>query len=177
MIYLVLGGARSGKSGFAEKLASEQSDNITYVATATAGDNEMRERIKHHQRSRPQDWLLIEEPFNLSKVVNENDFADKTLIIECMTLWLSNWLCTNDSQGWDDERKAFIKALSNTKANIVIVSNEVGSGVIPLGELSRDFVDRAGWLNQTLANLADKAILVVAGCAINLKPNNQSSEI
>jgi len=170
MIHLILGGARSGKSRFAEQQASHSGQSVLYIATATAGDAEMRSRIEHHQRQRPQDWQLVEEPFNLSQVIAQHNDNEKTLIIECMTLWVNNWLCTNDLDNWETEKQAFIDALIESSSNIIIVSNEVGSGVVPLGELSRDFVDQAGWLNQALAGLADKSTLVVAGCPLQLKP-------
>lgn len=175
MIHLILGGARSGKSRYAEKLAGAFAEKIIYVATATAGDDEMRQRIQNHQQSRPQTWQLIEEPFNLSQVIKAHDESETTLLVECMTLWLSNWLCTNDWQNWEAEKQAFIDALVESKANIIIVSNEVGSGIVPMGELSRDFVDQAGWLNQALAQYADKSTLVVAGCPIQIKPDVSSS--
>ena len=86
-----------------------------------------------------------------------------------MTLWLTNWLCTNDTEGWAEEKQAFIDALITCHSEVIIVSNEVGSGVVPMGELSRDFVDQAGWLNQALTQVANQATLVVAGCPLVLK--------
>ncbi len=179
MINLVLGGARSGKSRFAESLAaralkkscSNKTDNqVVYIATATAGDQEMRDRIKHHQQSRPKSWTLVEEPFYLSNVLQEYQSPNHILLVECLTLWLSNWLCTYDEESWQKEKKAFIASLLNTPAQVILVSNEVGSGVIPMGNLSREFVDQAGWLNQSLTQLAERAHLIVAGCSIQLKP-------
>lgn len=173
MIHLVIGGARSGKSAYAEKLASASKKEVVYIATATMGDDEMRQRIKHHQRSRPEEWLLIEEPFNLSDVILNHSSRNLTLIIECMTLWLTNWLCTYDVASWQQEKDAFVDALMTCRSEIIIVSNEVGSGIVPMGELSRDFVDQAGWLNQALAQVADKATLVVAGCPLVLKNGSE----
>ncbi len=174
MMHLVLGGARSGKSGFAETLAAnqpeDQNNTVVYVATATIGDEEMRKRIAHHKSSRPQEWLLIEEPFNLAKVIKQYSQSSEVLIIECMTLWLTNWLCTNDEAAWHVEREEFIEAIVQSNNRIIIVSNEVGSGIVPMGELNRDFVDQSGWLNQTLAKVANKVTLVVAGCPIAIKP-------
>ncbi len=169
MIHLVIGGQRSGKSAYTEKLASNSIKKVVYVATATIGDDEMRKRIEHHQNSRPQDWLLIEEPFNLSEVIKQHSRRNNILIIECMTLWLTNWLCTNDIESWADEKQTFIDSLITSQSDVIIVSNEVGSGIVPMGELSRDFVDQAGWLNQALTQVADKATLVVAGCPLVLK--------
>ena len=185
MIHFVVGGARSGKSRYAENLASKiatestrQTGNhsdesaqrcVIYVATAVAGDKEMRARIDHHQQSRSDQWMLVEEPFYLSAVIE--NYANKgwVLIIECMTLWLSNWLCSQDSENWEIEKATFIDQLLNCNADVIIVSNEVGSGVVPIGELSREFVDQAGWLNQALAQIADEATLVVAGCPVTLR--------
>lgn len=175
MIHLVIGGARSGKSTFAEKQAelsnlNSSSDNqLIYIATATIEDDEMAERIKHHQQSRAKNWLLVEEPLALSQVLTTYSDPRQTIIIECMTLWLSNWLCSKHPDQWPLEKQAFIDALNSNQSNIIIVSNEVGSGIVPMGELSRDFVDQAGWLNQSLAEIADRVSLVVAGCALILK--------
>lgn len=175
MIHLVIGGARSGKSRFAESLlvnlsATQPELKTTYVATATGDDEEMVLRIKHHQTSRPAQWVLIEETLYLSKVVEEKLQQKQRVLIDCMTLWLSNWLCSeNDLSQWRLEKQHFISALSDTCADIVIVSNEVGSGIVPMGSLSREFVDQAGWLNQQLAALADKVTLVVAGLPVGLK--------
>jgi adenosylcobinamide kinase / adenosylcobinamide-phosphate guanylyltransferase len=170
VIHLVLGGARSGKSRFAESRVAINQKPVIYVATATTGDDEMRQRIAHHKASRPQDWLLVEEPFSLSEIISQYGSQNTNLIIECMTLWLTNWLCTHDVESWQEEKNLFIDALIKSKANIVIVSNEVGSGVVPMGELSREFADQSGWLNQALAQIADQVTLVVAGCPLVLKP-------
>lgn len=175
MIHLVLGGARSGKSSFAESLALATEKKVFYVATATAGDNEMQQRIARHQQSRPQIWQLIEEPLKLSEVFEKIDTEECFFIIECMTLWLSNWLCADDGNGFIKEKEGFLKIIQQAQSeqsnlDIVIVSNEVGSGIVPLGELSRQFVDEAGWLNQALARIADRVTLVAAGCPLILKP-------
>ncbi|WP_144392527.1 bifunctional adenosylcobinamide kinase/adenosylcobinamide-phosphate guanylyltransferase [Pleionea sediminis] len=175
MIHLVIGGARSGKSNYAEKLAQKSSQPITYIATATAGDDEMKKRIAYHQQDRPKEWMLIEEPFYLSDHINllKNQFV----LIDCLTLWLSNWLCTYDVEAFAQEKDSFINALLNSKSSITLVTNEVGSGIVPMGELSRDFVDQAGWLNQAIASVADKVTLVVAGCPLSLKTQKQDQFI
>jgi adenosylcobinamide kinase/adenosylcobinamide-phosphate guanylyltransferase len=182
MINLILGGARSGKSCFAEKLAAryldknDLSNNIIYIATATAGDEEMRQRIQDHQASRPKSWQLIEEPFYLSSVLEQHQKTSNIIIIECLTLWLSNWLCTNDDENWQEEKQAFMEIITDMSANLIIVSNEVGSGIVPIGNLSREFVDEAGWLNQALSQLANNVTLVVAGCPLQLKPEKPMDE-
>ncbi|MCW8875866.1 MAG: bifunctional adenosylcobinamide kinase/adenosylcobinamide-phosphate guanylyltransferase [Kangiellaceae bacterium] len=173
MIHLVLGGARSGKSRFAESVAQGISDTnknkeITYIATATAGDDEMRARIAHHQASRPDEWQLIEETLYLSTRLA--DLAPgSVVIIECLTLWLTNWLCSENEQSWLIEKQAFLESLKHSQAEVILVSNEVGSGIVPLGELSREFVDQAGWLNQSVAAIADEVTLVVAGFPVSVK--------
>jgi adenosylcobinamide kinase/adenosylcobinamide-phosphate guanylyltransferase len=185
MIHLVLGGARSGKSLFAEQClqqVSNKSSEIIYIATATADDDEMTKRIDHHQQRRPNEWRTIEQPKLLSAEIAKLD-ATKSVMIDCMTLWLSNWLCAFDASAesdesllqenvdhWQQESTDFFQQLKSCNANVVIVSNEVGSGIVPLGELSRTFVDHAGWLNQSLAKLADQVTLVVAGCPMIIKP-------
>ena len=176
MIHLVLGGARSGKSQFAENLASslsnKQSENhlsVCYIATATAGDIEMERRIAHHKKTRPSNWDLVEEPLHLSSVIADREQKHEVVLIDCLTLWLSNWLCSNKQSEWLEEKERFVSQLQKSEKQIILVSNEVGSGIVPMGELSRDFVDHAGWLNQVIAKIADKASLIVAGCEVPLK--------
>ncbi|MCP4411915.1 MAG: bifunctional adenosylcobinamide kinase/adenosylcobinamide-phosphate guanylyltransferase [Gammaproteobacteria bacterium] len=170
MIYLIIGGARSGKSHYAESLIKKISKKITYIATASADDEEMKNRIQHHKKTRPKDWSLIEEKLYLSSILKQQLNKEEPLLIECMTLWLSNWVCSENLQLWNTEKHNFLKALKQCKTDIVIVSNEVGSGIVPMGELSRNFVDEAGWLNQELSKLADQVVLVVAGLPLVIKP-------
>ncbi|MGH1487081.1 MAG: bifunctional adenosylcobinamide kinase/adenosylcobinamide-phosphate guanylyltransferase [Cellvibrionaceae bacterium] len=176
MKHLILGGARSGKSRFAEEQAlsletRSKRKQLVYVATATAGDNEMSERIQHHQQRREeqshkQQWQVIEEPLNLADVILRFQEADHCVLIDCLTLWITNGLL---SKQWPARRQAFIEALQKSSATVLLVSNEVGSGVVPLGELSRDFVDESGRLHQELASLCDQVTLVVAGLPLSLK--------
>lgn len=180
MIHLVLGGARSGKSRFAESLASQleqlSSDcSVVYIATATAQDEEMTRRIAHHKKSRPAHWNLIEEPLYLSKQIQDLN-TNQTILIDCMTLWLTNWLCSETKEQFEVEKENFLNTIESTSANVIIVSNEVGSGIVPLGELSREFVDLAGWLNQSLSKLADRVSLIVAGCEVKIKTELNGSE-
>lgn len=182
MNQLVIGGARSGKSSFAESQAKGLSDSVIYIATASADDSEMQQRIAHHQTSRPQQWKLIEEKLLLSRIL-KNSFAEinhnqmtksKVILIDCLTLWLSNWLCRIDAklaslEEWNVEKNQFIEQLANSPVSIILVSNEVGSGIVPMGELSRQFVDQAGWLNQAVAEVVDQVTLVVAGLPLSLK--------
>ncbi len=188
MINLVLGGARSGKSRYAETLAEGLATNVTYMATASADDDEMQKRISHHQNSRPSHWALIEEKFLLSEVLNRlfaqlkiaETRQQHVIMIDCLTLWLSNWLCRIDQNQatmaqWDSEKKQFLKQLSKAPIPIILVSNEVGSGIVPMGALSREFVDQAGWLNQAVAKLADQVTLVVAGLPMPLKNHHATN--
>ncbi len=171
---LILGGARSGKSRYAETCAREctvtdltrNDKSLVYIATGSAGDEEMAARIKHHQLSRGDDWYLIEEPMDLAKALERVNSEKYVIVIDCLTLWITNCLC--DGQ-FDSHRKDFLTSLITHRGDIFIVSNEVGSGIVPLGELSREFVDQSGWLNQELANICDRVSLIVAGLPLHLK--------
>ena len=183
MIELILGGARSGKSRLAESRVSSSAHTksprlkkIIYIATATADDNEMAERIKHHQQRRPAHWQLIEEPIKLAEILQANNQPDTILLIECLTLWLSNLLCHSDPDIFSVEKDKFVQQLQQSRADIIIVSNETGMGVVPPGELSRRYVDEAGFLHQQLAQLSDRVTLVVAGLEMALKKPQQGSE-
>lgn len=166
--HLVLGGARSGKSRYAEKCAQSRQlktdQSLAYVATATADDSEMTQRIKQHQARRNANWLLIEEPIYLSGALAQAP-RKAVILIDCLTLWLSNCLHQNL---WYEQRSAFLNTVANTEQELIIVSNEVGSGIVPMGELSREFVDQSGWLHQELAEHCTKVDLVVAGLPLAL---------
>lgn len=184
MIHLVLGGARSGKSQFSESLvksfeANQQRLKVIYIATATADDSEMASRIKHHQKNRSTSWRLIEEQFELAELIERLNQSDQIILIDCMTLWVSNWLCDDHRSpiSWQKQSEEFIQTLIHSRTNIVIVSNEVGSGIVPMGNLSREFVDRAGWLNQKLAERASDVTLVVSGIPIALKTDGENIRI
>jgi len=169
--HLILGGARSGKSRYAEQSAhalfsaSARPSKLIYLATATAGDQEMSDRITQHQERRGVDWELVEEPVDIASIISSAQ-ANSTILIDCLTLWLSNCM---HHECWDAERAKFLQALENSNANIVMVSNEVGSGIVPMGELSRQFVDQSGWLHQQIAQIVGKVTLVVAGLPMSLK--------
>lgn len=164
----VLGGARSGKSRYAEQLAEKNHQNVIYIATATADDSEMAERIKRHRRQRPKSWQLIEEPLGLSEVLVQNDVKDCCILVDCLTLWLSNWLA---QENVDIEQKSadLVETVNHMQAEVILVSNEVGQGVVPMGELSRRFVDESGRLHQQLAQVCDRVVFTVAGLAQILK--------
>jgi len=167
---LILGGARSGKSRYAETCAIESDLKVIYVATAQALDDEMQQRIKHHQQQRPADWHLIEEPIELITVLNENANASTCILVDCLTLWLSNQLCSTEHKNQIEENtQELVNLLPTLSGKIIFVSNEVSMGIIPMGEMSRQFVDEAGRLHQALAAACDKVTLMVAGIPSKIK--------
>ncbi|MEP7184743.1 MAG: bifunctional adenosylcobinamide kinase/adenosylcobinamide-phosphate guanylyltransferase [Rhodanobacter sp.] len=168
---LILGGARSGKSALAERLATASGREVVYIATAQPGDGEMAERIAHHRARRPAAWGCVEEPMALAATLRQRARADRCLLVDCLTLWLSNLLGEVDGTRFHTERESFLDCLSTIPGELVLVSNEVGLGVVPLGELSRRFVDEAGWLHQALAERCDRVIFVAAGLPLALKGN------
>jgi len=166
---LILGGARSGKSRLAEQLARESGRPVTYIATATAGDAEMAERIAAHRARRPADWTVIETPLALAAALQEYAHGDGCLIVDCLTLWLTNLLLANDDQALARERQALLDTLGALPGEILLVGNETGMGIVPLGELTRRYCDAAGWLHQDIAARCDRVLLTVAGLPLALK--------
>ena len=168
MIELIIGGARSGKSSYALDLAKSTGKKLHFVATGTALDSGMSERILRHQTERGPEWSLVEEPQNLSALVSGFTRSD-AVVVDCLTLWLTNWLCGEHAGDWQDEKLAFIEALEESPAHWVLVSNETGMGVVPMGELSREFVDESGWLHQEIAKVSNSVTLVMFGIPQILK--------
>ena len=182
MIHLVLGGARSGKSRFAESLVMQRvsdNKNITgslqleclYFATAEALDSEMAARIEQHQLSRQTeaiDWRTIESPLALSAALKRNVQHSSLVLIDCLTLWLTNHLLQG-ADNWQAVKAEFLLTIAELPGEIILVSNEVGCGIVPMGEISRRFVDEAGWLHQDIAAIADRVTLVTAGLPLRLK--------
>ena len=171
MIELILGGARSGKSRLAEQRASDSGLEVVYVATSQALDEEMAARIAHHRQQRPAHWRLREEPLALAAVLREEAAAQRCLLVDCLTLWLTNLLLAEDSQALARERLALLDCLEQLPGRLILVSNETGLGVVPLGELTRRYVDEAGWLHQALAARCQRVTLTVAGLPMILKDN------
>jgi adenosylcobinamide kinase/adenosylcobinamide-phosphate guanylyltransferase len=169
MITLVLGGARSGKSRYAEQLARNSQLPVLYIATATALDDEMSARIAHHQTQRPSEWALCECPLQLAETLARESQKPQCILVDCLTLWLNNQLFHYPQQDFSLLFKQLIDSLQNSQAQIIFVSNEVGLGIIPLGEISRQFVDEAGRLNQALAQRADTVFFIAAGLPLRLK--------
>ncbi len=166
-ITFVLGGARSGKSRFAEDLAIKSGLSRCYLATAEAFDPEMENRISRHQEDRGPDWRTIEEPIELVQVLKDNAQKNTFILVDCLTLWLSNLigrekeLCTAFSE--------FIECLEDLEGSVVFVSNEVGQGIVPDNKIARDFRDEAGRLHQMLAEKANDVYFVTAGLSQKLK--------
>ena len=166
---LILGGAKSGKSRYGEKLAKSSTKRPVYIATAQALDAEMKDRVAQHQRDRSGEWALVEEPIHLVQSIKAHDAADCCILVDCLTLWISNCL---HQQCWAEESDALLALLPSLKGDLIMVSNEVGSGIVPLGALSREFVDAAGRLHQDLAERCDEVVLVVAGLPLALKTSH-----
>lgn len=170
MLTLILGGARSGKSRLALQRAEATGQSVVYIATAQAHDAEMAERIARHQAERPPHWTTVEAPLDLAGAIHAAKAG--CIVVDCLTLWLTNCLCQPDPAAFDGPRAALLAALAARRdVELILVGNETGLGIIPLGELTRRFVDEAGWLNQDLARLADEVIFVAAGLPFFLKGN------
>jgi adenosylcobinamide kinase/adenosylcobinamide-phosphate guanylyltransferase len=169
MKQLILGGARSGKSQYAQQQAIASGLQVVYIATAQAGDAEMQARIEQHQTGRPAHWQLVEEPISLAEVLQQQDQPGRCLLVDCLTLWLTNLLCHDDPSLYMRERDRLLQLLPELQASVLLVSNEVGQGIVPLGELSRRFVDEAGWLHQALAKQSERVVWIMAGLPQILK--------
>lgn len=169
MLQLILGGARSGKSRLAEQIAQDSGLKVHYVATAQALDVEMQQRIQHHQSQRPSHWQLSEEPLCLADCLQRIDAPEQLILVDCLTLWMTNLLLADDQNLLAQQMQKLLDVLPTLSSTIILVSNETGLGVVPMGELSRKFVDESGRLHQQLAQLADKVLFCVAGLSMQLK--------
>lgn len=166
---LILGGARSGKSALAERIAMESGRDVVYIATAQAGDAEMHERIEHHRSRRPAHWVSVEEPVALAMSLRNHVGNERCVLVDCLTLWLSNLIADPDQARFERERDALLDVLPTLPGEIVLVSNEVGLGIVPMGALTRRFVDEAGRLHQAIARRCDRVLFVAAGLPLALK--------
>jgi adenosylcobinamide kinase/adenosylcobinamide-phosphate guanylyltransferase len=178
---LVFGGARSGKSALAERLARESGKEVVYVATSHAGDAEMAARIAHHRERRPADWQTVEEATALAAALRRLCAPERIVLVDCLTLWLSNLMFSSSRDypdvgavelpplfGW--ERTDLLAWLDEPAAGeVIFVSNEVGMGIVPVGAVSRAFVDEAGRLNQDVAARCERVLFVAAGLPLALK--------
>ena len=179
-LHLILGGARSGKSRYAEQTARAIGLPVTYIATAQAGDAEMGARIAHHRGSRPAHWPTVEAPVELAAALCDSAVAGGVVIVDCLTLWLSNLLfdlhAAPPEHGpiapparYTRERATLLECLPGLPGTVICVSNEIGFGVVPMGALTRFFADEMGRLNQEIAALAQRVTLTVAGLPLELK--------
>ncbi len=186
-ITLILGGARSGKSTYAEKLAADSNLPVTYIATAQVYDDEFKQRVQQHKDRRPKNWQLVEAPHYLANATGlkhssaspqPNNHATygaskNCIIVDCLTLWLAQCICPEcappEGVDWVLEREKFLNILPKLQGEIILVSNEVGMGIVPLGEINRQFQDEQGRLNQAVAALADEVVFVAAGLPLKLK--------
>ncbi|MFN3478822.1 MAG: bifunctional adenosylcobinamide kinase/adenosylcobinamide-phosphate guanylyltransferase [Thermodesulfovibrionales bacterium] len=187
-VIFITGGARSGKSSFALKMATELPGKKVYIATAEPLDEEMRERIKRHKEERGEEWLTIEEPLKIAGLLRELKGRYDVLLLDCLTLWLSNMMLAKevqgsmfnvqDRKGISEEIEEFITTLKDfiapsvlnaQSSALVVVSNEVGMGIVPEKEVARRFRDLAGLLNQKVAEIADEVYLVISGIPLKIK--------
>jgi len=166
---LILGGARSGKSRLAEKLAADTGLAVTYIATAEAHDPEMAGRIEQHRARRHAHWNVVEEPLALAGAIEMHGAPDRCVLVDCLTLWLTNLLLHPEPETFARERAALLNVVARAPGRLILVGNETGMGIVPMGELSRRFCDEAGWAHQELAALCDNVLLTVAGLPLTLK--------
>ncbi|OGT91877.1 MAG: bifunctional adenosylcobinamide kinase/adenosylcobinamide-phosphate guanylyltransferase [Gammaproteobacteria bacterium RIFOXYD12_FULL_61_37] len=166
---LILGGVKSGKSRFAERLAAESGHEVVYIATATAGDADMGARIAAHRFRRPSHWRLVEEPLDLAGVLQREAKEGRCLLVDCLTLWLTNLLCAGDEAQLTTALDELPLLLPCLPGELIFVSNETGLGVVPDNRLSRRFLDLAGPLHQNMAARCGRVILTVAGLPHLLK--------
>ena len=168
---LVTGGSRSGKTAYSLERAMQHETRI-YLATAEAIDNEMRDRIARHQKERGENFQTMEEPLDLAGALRRIPAETDVVLIDCTTVWLGNLMHRNGEQTEPyAEVREFLKALENPPCNMIIVTNEVGSGIIPHDAMTRTYRDHAGWLNQDIARVADEVVLVACGLPLTLKGN------
>jgi adenosylcobinamide kinase/adenosylcobinamide-phosphate guanylyltransferase len=171
----ITGGARSGKSSFAEQMAAGHGAPLCYLATARSLDDEMDQRIRTHRQRRGADWQTLEEPLNLAQALEASDGRFTVILVDCLTLWLSNLLLLDEVPGEETEARVMAEVqrlatvLRGMTSPVIIVSNEVGMGIVPENRLARIFRDLAGQANQIIAAAADEAWLVASGIPLRLK--------
>jgi len=166
---LILGGVRSGKSRYAERIALESGLPVTCMVTAQPLDAEMAERIESHRTHRPAEWSVIEEPVHLAGALDRWKDAGGCLIIDCLTLWLTNLLCSGNRELLEQELARFLEIYPGLPGEIVVIGNETNMGVIPADEMSRRYCDLAGTLHQNIAGLSDRVVVTIAGLPQVLK--------
>jgi len=166
-ITFVLGGARSGKSAYAEKLVEASQLQPVYLATGRAFDGEMENRISIHRDRRGSQWQTVEEPLNLADVLKQHTGSDRFVLVDCLTLWVTNLMMAEHNIA--TETAKLIEALGQLTGPVVFVSNEVGLGIVPENRMAREFRDHAGFLHQAVASVADEVYFLAAGLPIKMK--------
>lgn len=184
-VVFITGGARSGKSSFAERYAGGSGKEVVYVATSPVVDEETRERIRAHRSRRPQEWITVEEPLLLEKILREHGSSGRVLLVDCLSLWVTNHLLdragidgdrlysAHDASRISEELLGYFESVAtltrNTEADVIVVSNEVGMGLVPDNRLSRVYRDLAGKVNQLFAGVADEVYILLAGIPLRLR--------
>ncbi len=166
---LIIGGAKSGKSSFALRLCSSMKGKKIFVATAVATDSEMEEKIKRHRKERGKEWITIEEPVDIAEIIERFDSKETVILVDCLTFWLNNLFMKKENV--EERIEKLIRILSGIKGNVVIVSNEVGMGIVPADEISRKYRELLGLLNQKIAHLAEKVVFMICGIPVLIKPS------
>ncbi len=168
---LVIGGCRSGKSRYALELATQAAGrNKIFIATCIPGDKEMEERIRRHQKERNQSWTTVEAPLGLAEAVDEHGRQGNVIVVDCLTLWLSNLLPENNNpKKIEVHIQRLTQSLEASQCPVFLVSNEVGTGIVPENRLARMFRDIAGFANQSVAACSDMVIWMVAGIPVTIK--------
>lgn len=170
---LILGGARSGKSAYAEQKAEASSQPVTYIATAQVYDPEFGARVEHHKTRRPVTWKTVEVAHHLAETLTQEAAPGRCLIVDCLTLWLAQCICPDcapaEGVDWQHERDALLEVLPRLPGKLILVSNEVGMGIVPLGEINRRFQDEQGRLNQSVATVCEEVVFMAAGLPLKLK--------
>jgi len=177
-IIFISGGARSGKSSLAVQIAMKSNGKVAFIATAQAGDDEMERRILMHKKERPENWDTIEEPINVDSAIDMAKGND-ILIIDCITLFISNMLCTDEefNVSWVFEKiEKLVDSAKKFKGTVIIISNEVGMGIVPENKLARDFRDIAGKANQMIAQSADQVYICFSGIPLLIKGTGDQIE-
>jgi adenosylcobinamide kinase/adenosylcobinamide-phosphate guanylyltransferase len=186
-LIFILGGARSGKSSFAQKLArqaGEDASGVLFIATGSAGDEEMRDRIERHQLDRPSHWVTLEASREIGKAILEHGPGYRAIIVDCLTFLISNYLIdAGDESVYDElativeqEMETLIQAVNSAEAQVIVVSNEVGLGLVPMNPMGRAFRDLAGTAHQQVARAADEVYFMVAGLPQRIKHGQGSPQ-
>jgi adenosylcobinamide kinase/adenosylcobinamide-phosphate guanylyltransferase len=167
----VIGGCRSGKSNHALELAEEMAANErVFIATCVPQDGEMRQRVAKHQKNRSQSWKTIEAPLHLPQAIMDNARTEGVVLVDCLTLWINNLLMENESPpDVEDQISRLVQAVQSAEGPVIMVSNEVGTGIVPENKLARVYRDLVGSVNQAVARSADRVVWVVAGVPVNIK--------